>query len=103
MGWIFFVVLTVGMAFAGIRSAQRAGRWSWPKFALTLGFLAVQSAIVTLPVMLMNMNSRYFWGVYAAGWIVALGNFVWFILWARHWKLPNSKTALEADREQSQK
>ena len=103
MGWIFFVVLTVTMAFAGIRSAQKAGVWSWSKFALTLGFLALQCVIVTVPAMLMNMKSWYFWWVYAAGWVVAVGNFVWFILWARHWKLGNNKSTLETDREQSQK
>jgi branched-subunit amino acid permease len=103
MWWIFFVALTVTMAVSGIRRAQRAGQWSWSKFAFTLVFLALVSAIVTAPVLLMDMNGRYFWPVYIAAWIVALLLFVWFILMARRWKLPGGKTSLEANREQSPK
>jgi hypothetical protein len=103
MGWIFFVILTIVMAIAGIRRAQRAGLWSWSKFAFTLGFAALEVAIVTAPLALIDLKSRYFWLVYGAAWVVAAGNFVWFIIEARRWKLPNGKTSLEADREQGQK
>ena len=51
--------------------------------------MAVVCAIITAPL-LMNTNSRYFWWVYGAAWVVALGLMVCFIIWARHWKLPNS-------------
>jgi hypothetical protein len=88
------------MAFAGYRKAQRAGAWSWSKFFITIGFLAIVCVIVTLPAMLMNMSSPFFWPVYGAGWAVALGLFVWFIIQARHWKLPNSRSAAETDRDQ---
>ena len=90
MYWLGFVVLILVMAFAGFRKAQRAGTWSWSKFFLTLGFIAVVCAIVTAPVMLMNMSSPFFWPVYGAGWAVALGLIVWFIIQARHWKFPGS-------------
>jgi len=89
MFWLGFLVLILVMAVAGIRRAQRAGAWSWSKFALTLGFMAVVCAIITAPL-LMNTNSTYFWWVYGAGWAVALGLMVCFIIWARHWKFPNS-------------
>jgi hypothetical protein len=97
MFWLGFVVLVLVMAFAGFRKAQRAGTWSWSKFFLTLGFIAVVCAIVTAPLLLMNMRSRFFWPVYGAGWVVGLGLMVWFIK-ARHWKLPAGKASLEADR-----
>lgn len=100
MVWLGFVVLVLIMAFAGIRKAQRAGMWSWPKFFLTLGFLAVVSTVVTVPAMLMNMNSPYFWWVYGAGWVVALGLIVGFIIQARHWKFPGTSTSTEARRDQ---
>jgi hypothetical protein len=99
MYWLGFVVLVLVMAFAGIRKAQRAGMWSWSKFFLTLGFLAVVSTIVTVPAMVMNMNSPFFWPVYGAGWVVALGLIVWFIVQARSWKFPGTSTSLETDRD----
>src|ERR1700683_3295433 len=103
MGWIFFVILTAVMAIAGIRRAQRAGLWSWSKFAFTLGFAGLEVAIVTAPLAFVGLKSQYFWLTYGAAWVVAAGNLVWFIIPARRWKLPNGNTSLEADREQRQK
>ena len=90
MAWLGIVLLVFTMAVAGVRKAQRAGAWSWSKFALTLGFMAVFCAIIAAPL-LMNTNSRYFWWVYGAAWVVALGLMVCFIIWARHWKLTNNR------------
>ena len=100
MGWIVSVMLVLVMAVAGIRKAQRAGTWSWSKFGFTLGFAALVVAIVTAPVVLLDLNSPHFWLVYIAAWIVVAGLFVWFIIAARRWKLPDGRTSLEADREQ---
>jgi hypothetical protein len=94
------VVLVLVMAFAGFRKAQRAGTWSWSKFFLTIGFIAAVCVIVTAPVMLMNMSSPYFWWVYGAGWVIALGLMVWFIIKARHWKFSGTRSSLEAGSEQ---
>lgn len=99
MYWLGFVALVLIMAFVRYKNAKRAGLWSWSKFFLTIGFLAVICAIVSAPFMLMNMNSPYFWWVYGAAWLVALALFVWFIIQARHWKFPGARTALEADRD----
>ncbi|HEY1805272.1 MAG TPA: hypothetical protein VGG45_12430 [Terracidiphilus sp.] len=100
MYWLGFVVLVLVIAFVRYQKAQRAGLWSWSKFFLTLGFLGVVCLVVSLPLMLMNMKSPFFWPVYGAGWAVAVGMFVWFILQARKWKLPDGRTALKADRDQ---
>jgi uncharacterized membrane protein len=100
MYWLGFVVLIVCMAVAGIRKAQQADTWSWSKFALTLGFLALLGAIVTAPVLLMNPNGPHFFPVYIAAWVVALGLMVGFIIQARRWKLPDGRTSLEANRNQ---
>ncbi len=94
------VVLVLVMAFAGFRKAQRTGTWSWSKFFLTLGFIAVVCAIVTAPLVLMNMSSPFFWWVYGAGWVVALGLMVCFIVRARRWKFPGTKTSLEDESNQ---
>jgi hypothetical protein len=94
------VVLVLGMALAGFRKAHRAETWSWSKFALTLGFLAILIVIVTAPVVLMNPNGPHFFPVYVATWVVALALMVAFIFWARRWKFPNSRSSLETDRNQ---
>jgi Ca2+/Na+ antiporter len=91
------VVLVIVMAIAGIRKAQRAGTWRWSKFALTLGFMAVVCAIITAPVIFMDMNSHYFWPVYGACWVAALGLMVWFIIKARKWQLSDERTSPQAD------
>ncbi|MGD0346856.1 MAG: hypothetical protein ABSA85_08870 [Terracidiphilus sp.] len=98
MGWIVFLAFMVFVIVSGIRRAQRAGQWSWSKFAFSLGFAAVECLLVSSPLIFMNTNSPYFIPVYIATWVVALGLFVWFIIAARHWKLPDGRTSLEADR-----
>lgn len=80
--------------------SSRLGLWSWSKFFFSLGFAGVECVIITAPVVLMDMNSRYFWPVYIAAWVVAAGLFVWFIIEARRWKLPDGRTSIEADRDQ---
>lgn len=100
MVWLIFLVVLGIIVIARIRAEQRAGRWSWSKFFFSLGFGALECAIITLPLLVMNMNSRYFWFVYGAAWVVAIVLFVKFILIARKWKLPDGRTSLEADRNQ---
>ncbi len=99
MGWIFFLLFMVFVVVSGIRRAQRAGLWSWSKFAFSLGFAAFMCLLVTSPLIFMNANSPHFIPVYIATWVVALGFFVWFIIVARRWKLPDGRTSLEADRD----
>jgi hypothetical protein len=100
MFWLGFVVLVLVMGYASIRRAQRAGTWSWSKFLITLGFLAIVCVIVTVPAILINLASPFFWPVYGAGWAVALVLIVWFAIRARRWKLPNSQPPVAADRNQ---
>ncbi len=101
MYWLGFVGLVLVMAFVRYRSAKKAGLWSWPKFFLTIGFLLAVSALVSAPLLLMNMSSPYFWWVYGAGWAVAVGLFVWFIIKARKWKFPGAPGTPDADRDQN--
>lgn len=100
MYWLGIVALVLGMAFIRYKTAKRAGLWSWSKFFLTIGFILGVCAIVSAPLVLMNMNSPYFWWVYGAGWAVAVALFVWFIVKARKWKFPGAPPTLEADRDQ---
>jgi hypothetical protein len=85
------VVLVLVMAVAGMRKAQRNGKWRWSKFILTLCFMAIVCAILTAPLVLMDTNSRYFWPVYGLTWVVVLGLMVWFIIQARHWQLTDNR------------
>jgi hypothetical protein len=92
------VVLVLWIAVAGMRKAQRNGTWRWSKFALTLGFMAIVCAIISAPIIFMNMSSRYFWPVYGVAWAVALGLMVWYIIQARHWKLPDNRNNQQPPR-----
>jgi hypothetical protein len=100
MGWVFFVLFDLVMAFRGVRAEQRAGLWSWSKFAFALGFAALEWLIIMAPLRFIDVHSRYFVpGVVVAG-IVAVLNFVWMIIICRRWKLPDGRTSLQAYYDQ---
>jgi hypothetical protein len=99
MIWILMLALQVGFIVVGIRREEKAGLWSWPKFFFALGFAAVEVALVIVPILSVDQNSRWFWWIYAAGWLVAALNFIWFIIACRRWKLPDGRTSLQADRD----
>jgi hypothetical protein len=94
MTWIAFVLLQGLIIWSGIKREQRAGLWSWSKFVFTLGFAALECLIA-----FGKLYSPYFWPVYIGAWVLAAGNFVWFIIVCRGWKLPDGRTSLEAERE----
>ncbi|HVN92440.1 MAG TPA: hypothetical protein VMT38_02025 [Terracidiphilus sp.] len=100
MYWIGILALILVLAFARYQKVKRAGLWSTSKFFFTLGFAAVVSFVVIAPILLIDMKSPFFWPAFAAGWVVAAGLFVGYIIKARKWKLPDGRTSLEADREQ---
>ncbi len=103
MSWIVWVVFTVVIVVSGIRREQRAGLWSWSKFAFTLGFAAVACALLLSPVVFLNLSSPYFWPAFIAAWVVVAVLFVGFIIKARAWKLPDGRTSLEAYRDDRRK
>jgi hypothetical protein len=88
MGWIFTIVLMGCIVVASIRRAKRQGIWSWQRFGIALGFAAVVCVLVTAPFLLISTESRYFWPVFIAAWVVALGSIVGFAIWARRWSRP---------------
>jgi hypothetical protein len=47
-----------------------------------------------------DVHSRYFIPVYVASYIVAALNFIWMIIVAHRWKLPDGRTSLQAYRDQ---
>lgn len=87
MWWIFIVVMQLSIAAVGIRTAQRTGMWSWPRFLLVIGFGAIECAIIMVPIAFIhNVHDPYFWPVYAASWIIVVLNLVWLICRVRRWK-----------------
>jgi hypothetical protein len=97
MTWILVLALQVGFIAVGIRQDEKAGLWSWSKFLFALGFAAVEVALVVGPIFIVDRNSRLFWWIYGAGWLIAALNFIWFIIACRRWKLPDGRTSLQAD------
>ena len=93
------LVLQVGFIVVGIRREEQAGVWSWSKFCFALGFAAVEVAIITLPILTLDVNSRWFWWIVGAAWLIAVLNLIWFIIACRRWKLPDGRTSLQAERD----
>jgi hypothetical protein len=100
MPWILLVLFYAWFAVSGFRRAKTTGTWSWSLFFFALAFAGVETLILILPVLYLS-NSSHFLISFIAAWVVAIGNFVWFIMVCRRWRLPDGRTNLEAAREQA--
>ena len=96
MWWILTIGLQVAMMVSGIRQSRSAGTWSWPLFLFVIAFLCADSCLISVPLIYIDQHSRWFGWAVAAGVLIAVGNFVWFIIVCRRWKLPDGRTSLEA-------
>lgn len=103
MMWIAFAALQFIVIIAGIRQEQRAGLWSWSKFAFALAFAGLEVAILITPIALMDVKSPRFIPVFSAAGAIAALNFIWMIIVARRWKLPDGRTSLQAYRDEHPK
>lgn len=103
MAWIVFIVLQFIVIYTGIRQEQRTGQWSWSKFAFAIGFALLEGVIVCAPIFYFDMKSPYFIPAFSVAWVIAALNFVWMIIVARRWKLPDGRTSLEAYRDAHRK
>jgi hypothetical protein len=100
--WILFVVSQVVVIVSGIRQEQRAGPWRWSKFAFALGFAALEVMILVIPFNYVDLKSRWFVPVMSAAGTIAALNFIWMIIVAHRWKLPDGRTSLRAYRDEHQ-
>ena len=100
MFWIAFAVCQVIVIVTGIRQEQRAGLWSWSKFFFALAFAGLEIVIMLTPIYVVDLKSpRFPLAMGAAGAIAAL-NFIWMIIVARRWRLPDGRTSLQAYRDE---
>ena len=102
MWWIAFVVLQGVIIWSGIQREQRAGLWSWSKFVFALGFAALEVVILIGPLYFLGLQSPIFWPVFSVAAVVAALNFIWMIIVARRWKLPDGRTSLQAYRDEQE-
>jgi hypothetical protein len=103
MVWIAFILIQALVIGAGIRQEQRAGLWSWSKFVFALGFAALEIVILIGPIHYIGVQSRWFIPVFSACGVIAALNFIWMIIVARRWKLPDGRTSLQAYRDEHPK
>jgi len=103
MLWIVFAVCQIVIVVAGVRQEQRAGLWSWSKFVFALAFGSLEVGILLAPIFLMDIRSPRFLPVLGAAGIVAALNFIWMIIVARRWRLPDGRTSIEAYRDAHRK
>lgn len=99
MWWIAFAVIQVVVIVSGIRNEQRAGLWSWSKFVFALAFAGLEVTIMLAPIVLIGVKSPQFMPVFIAASVVAALNFIWMIIVARRWRLPDGRTSLQAYRD----
>ncbi|HEY2470373.1 MAG TPA: hypothetical protein VGI45_21440 [Terracidiphilus sp.] len=102
MWWILFVVIQALVIFSGIRREERAGLWSWSKFVFALGFAGLEIIILIVPIHYIGVQSRWFVPVFSGCGVIAALNFIWMIIVARRWKLPDGRTSLQAYRDEQQ-
>jgi len=100
MWWIVFVIIQATVIISGIRQEQRAGLWSWSKFVFALGFAALECIILLAPLTLLGLKSRWFMPAFITAGVIAALNFIWMIIVARRWKLPDGRTSLQAYRDE---
>jgi hypothetical protein len=100
MMWIAFSIFQILIIVTGVRQEQRAGLWSWSKFVFALAFGGLEVSILITPIMLMDVKSPRFLPVFCAAGVVAALNFIWMIIVARRWKLPDGRTSLQAYRDE---
>ena len=96
MLWIAFAVFQTVVIVTGIRQEQRAGFWSWSKFVFTLVFAALEIVILLTPIWLIDLKSPRFVPALSVAGVIAALNFIWFIIVARRWRLPDGRTSLQA-------
>jgi hypothetical protein len=96
MGWIAFVLVQAVVIWSGIQREKTAGMWSWSKFVFALAFAALEIVVLLVPILTMDLKDPRFLPVLSGAGVVAAGNFVWFIIVCRRWRLPDGRTSLEA-------
>ncbi|KAA6459546.1 hypothetical protein DYQ86_15595 [Acidobacteria bacterium AB60] len=100
MVWGLAVLVQIVVIVSGIRQEQRAGLWSWSKFVFALAFGAMEFLILVVPITYIDLHSRYFVPALSAAGILAALNFLWMIIVARRWRLPDGRTSIQAYRDQ---
>lgn len=103
MGWILFLFLQFTIVYAGIRREQQTGQWSWSKFAFAIGFGLLEVVILIAPLYYFGLKDPHFMPAFIAAWVIAALNFIWMIIVARRWKLPDGRTSLQAYRDAQRK
>jgi hypothetical protein len=99
MWWILVIVIQAIVIVAGIQNEQRLGLWSWSKFVFAIAFGLLEVVILLAPIYYIPVKSPRFMPVFIAAGVVAALNFIWMIIVARRWKLPDGRTSLQAYRD----
>lgn len=70
--------------------------WSWSKFFFALAFCGLESCVLWISLRYVRMQSHWFGWAVAGGALIAAGNFIWFTIVMRRWRLPDGRTSLQA-------
>jgi hypothetical protein len=98
MMWLVAFALQIVFIVRGIRQEKAEGLWSWSKFFFAICFAALEFLILMVPYYAVPQQSPWFGKIIAVTCVIAAGNFAWFIIACRRWRLPDGRTSLEAAR-----
>ena len=99
---LLYFALQILFVVQSVRQEEKAGVWSWSKFVFALGFAALEVVILIGPLYFLGLQSPIFWPVFSVAAVVAALNFIWMIIVARRWKLPDGRTSLQAYRDEQE-
>ena len=97
---LLYFFLQILFIVQSIRQQEKAGVWSWSKCVFVLGFVLLESLLLLAPYYVLPPHSRYFARVLVACCVTAVLNYIWLIVICRRWPLPNSRTSLQAYRDE---
>ena len=100
MWWVVIALLQIVNIIVGIRREEHAGMWSWSKFVFALAFAGLEVAILIIPLNYVDIHSPHYALILTIASTVAALNFIWMIIVARRWKLPDGRTSLQAYRDE---
>ena len=103
MGWTVVVLVQAIVIWSGIRQERRAGMWSWSKLVFALAFAGLEVVVLVVPILYLDIKGPWFVPVFCGAAVVAAGNFIWFIIVCRRWRLPDGRTSLEAYNDEHSK
>ena len=91
MVWLLVLIAQLYLIYLAVRRQEQSGGWSWSKFFFALAFLGFECILVVVPLNIMNPRGRYYLPVTVTAGVVAVLNFIWFLIVCSRWRVPDNR------------